>query len=160
MSTDLTIYDVLTYFFEEVFRDGLYEEDEKEMIMQLRREFNIPPAKFLEVMKKVDQRFKNDELEYRERSFEKDNIEIYTKILIKAFEDNVITAQEEELVLKISGILSISKSVHLKIKADNNLSTQIAAQKPVEKAEIIEDVCEEADSLLTEEDIISFLEMG
>ncbi len=160
MKTDLTIYDVLTYFFEEIFRDGIYEDDEKEMIMQLRREFNISPDKYLDIMKHVDQRFKNEELEYRERSIENDNKEIYTKILVKAFEDKVITSKEEEMVLKIAGYLSISNSVHQKIKKDHNLSTEVVVKEVIESKEVIEDICDDADSLLTEEDIISFLEMG
>lgn len=154
MDTELTVKDILKYFFEEVFRDGLYEDDEKDLIMNLRREFDIPPDEFLAVMKEVDQKFKRGELEYRERSIESDQLEIYTRILQKAFEDNIISAAEEELIFKVADLLAISRSVHNRIKTEKGFTVS-DSKPPVNR---LAEVPDKGESLLTEDDIIAFLE--
>lgn len=159
-STELNVTDILSYFFEEFFSDRIYEDDEKDIIVSLRRELNIPYKIYLEEMKKVNDKFLNNEIQFKKRDYSNDYSEIYKKILKKAFSDRVITKEEERLILGIAKVLNISNSKHKEIKAELNLNTDNKEVSNNSKTINSEKVIDETGKPLDDNDIIAFLEMG
>ncbi|MCK5686692.1 hypothetical protein KAJ27_21320 [bacterium] len=109
---DLSPEDVFTFVFEEYFKDGVLEDDEKQKIYLLRTALGISGEEYMKIMNTVNERFQRGEIAFEDTSHEYNNLQIYKKILSKAFADSIITNEEEKIILKVADILMIPGSEH------------------------------------------------
>lgn len=112
---ELSPTDVFTFVFEEYFKDGVLEDEEKQKIYLLRTALGISGEEYVKIMTEVHERFQRGEIEFEDTSHEYNNIQIYKKILSKALADNAITDSEEKIILKAADILMISRTQHMEL---------------------------------------------
>ena len=101
----------------EALEDGVITDDEEAILTSLRNSLNITDEQHNKLLEFMKTQTDMDSME----------VEIYSNVLSQALEDNVITEDEESILLSLRDSLQITEQIHEKLL--NNLKTKKKVQK-------------------------------
>lgn len=103
--------DIFTCFFEEYFRDRLFDAIEMDSVGLLKRTLNVSNRDFYLVMKGTDEKYQCGEIKYEMSMTALDPIKCLGKALKRVFGDEEIEGAEEELLIRIAEAFDISETM-------------------------------------------------
>ncbi len=140
--------EIFTLFFEEYFKDRLFDAIEMESVLLLKSVLNISCKDFYLVMRATDEKYQCGEIKYEMSMTVVDCVKCLGRALKRIFSSKEITEDEEKLIMKITDAFDISETMfkgfvetfEIKIKTSESSSSAVEKNMKKKEAEILEDI--------------------